>query len=272
MRTMLVTLAVLLTQLLFAQQPSSQVTNQTIIDLFKAGLGKEVLISKIKSSECSFDLSTDGLIALKKASIPDEVITAMFSKPGPQPEAQPRSLISTLAPGIYYFDSTTSSYVECDASVLTNQKAGGLGEALKRSITGLFNSKEKAVLSGSSANLQFKRTQPVFTFVFDTTISGFQNANTLWSDVKSPNEFFLVKLKVQKKSREITVGKENNVKVDIGVDNDDKVAFISRKLSKGVYEVQPQNSLKPGEYCFMFAASSMYQGSTHKVFDFGVSY
>lgn len=270
MRTLFLIAVLFVCQAAFGQDATEQVTNKTIIDLYKAGLGKEVLISKIKSSNCSFDVSTDGLITLKKANIPDEVIAAMLSKPTAAPASLPTNPVSSLAPGIYYFDSTTKSYVECDASVLTNQKSGGFGDALKRSISGLFNSKEKASLSGASANLQFKGTTPIFTFVFDTTIVGFQNANTLWSDVKSPNEFFLVKLKVEKKSREITVGKGNSVKVDIGVDNDDKVMFISKKVSKGVYEVQPQNPLKSGEYCFMFAASSMYQGSTHKVFDFGV--
>jgi hypothetical protein len=68
------------------------------------------------------------------------------------------------------------------------------------------------------------------------------------------------------------VGKENNIKSDVGIDDDVKVTFNSKKLSKGVYEITPAVPLKSGEYCFMFAASSMAAGQTHKVYDFSITY
>jgi uncharacterized protein (UPF0548 family) len=68
------------------------------------------------------------------------------------------------------------------------------------------------------------------------------------------------------------VGKENNIKSDMGIDDDVKLAFTSKKTSKGIYEITPSVPLKTGEYCFMFAASSMAAGQTHKVYDFSIRY
>lgn len=253
-------------------QTTEVLTNQTIIQLQKAGLGKEVIKAKIQSSVCNFDLSTDGLIALKKAAIADEVINAMLLKastPNPTPAKEEVSAMP-LTSGIYYFDTTTNKYIEFDPSVLTNQKSGGLGESVKRSITGLFNAKQRASLSGKEAAMKINSNRPVFLFVFDTTAGGFSNSNTVWSSVQSPNEFFLVRLTVNKNSREVVVGKENNVKSDMGIDDELKVPFTTKKLKKGLYEVTPTTTLQSGEYCFMFAASSMYAGQTHKVYDFSV--
>lgn len=256
-------------------QTEEVVTNQTIIQLQKAGLGKDVIKAKIQSSTCNFDLSIDGLIALKKAAIPDDVISVMLSKASTPDATSPNQNNNSvkeikLSSGIYYLESEDNKYKELDPSILTNQKSGGFGETLKRSVTGLFNAKQRASMSGKEANMKIKTIRPVFLFVFDTTAGGFSNSNTIWSTVQSPNEFFLVKLTVNKNSREVVVGKENNVKSDVGIDDDLKISFTTQKLKKGVYEVTPTTTLQAGEYCFMFAASSMYAGQTHKVYDFSV--
>jgi hypothetical protein len=55
-------------------------TNESIIKMVNAGLKAEMITRKIEASRVDFGLSTDGLIALKKANVPDEVITAMQEK------------------------------------------------------------------------------------------------------------------------------------------------------------------------------------------------
>ncbi len=272
MKFIILLLALLLILNANAQQ-TEVITNHTIIQLHTAGLGKEVIKAKIQSASCNFDLSTDGLIALKKAAIPEEVIAAMLSKINTQTSTSQHTNTQasiSLSSGIYYYDSSDNKHRELDPSILTNQKSGGLGETLKRSVTGLFNAKLRSSLSGKEANTKIKTNRPIFHFVFDTTAGGFGNSNTVWSSVQSPNEFFLVKLTVNKGSREVVVGKENNVKSDIGIEDELKIPFTTRKIQKGVYEVIPTTALQNGEYCFMFAASSMYAGQTHKVYDFGI--
>lgn len=262
--------------IVYGQQHGSAdtITNQTIIQLHKAGLSGAILKSKIESSPTSFDLSVDGLIALKKAGISDEVIQAMLTKTS-QPISTPQTSgdpVLILESGIYYIDSVSKETIPLEASILTNQKRGGFGEALKRSlISPLINAKIRASLSGSSANEVLQQKKPTFVFVFDTIHQGGLNNNfTYFGAVQSPNEFFLVMLTVSKNSREVVVGKSNAVSSDIGIEDKLKIKFTFTKKRKGVFEVVPESPLPPGEYCFMYAASSLYSGMTHKVYDFSI--
>ena len=62
------------------------VTNQDIISMTKAGLDQNIIINKIRTSNAKFDLSTNGLIELKKENVPDLVVHVMLEansrKPG----------------------------------------------------------------------------------------------------------------------------------------------------------------------------------------------
>lgn len=66
------------------------------------------------------------------------------------------------------------------------------------------------------------------------------------------------------------VGKSNNVSSSQGIDEKQKIAFQYQKLKKGVYLVTTTSKLTEGEYCFMFASASLYEGVARKVFDFSV--
>lgn len=52
-------------------------TNADVMKLAEAKLPDSVIISKIKSSSCNFDVSTDALIKLKSASVSDSVVQAI---------------------------------------------------------------------------------------------------------------------------------------------------------------------------------------------------
>jgi hypothetical protein len=54
--------------------------NAAVIRLVAAGLSADVVVLKIERSGGAFDTSTDGLIALKNAHVPDGVIRAMLLK------------------------------------------------------------------------------------------------------------------------------------------------------------------------------------------------
>jgi hypothetical protein len=64
------------------------------------------------------------------------------------------------------------------------------------------------------------------------------------------------------------VGKENNIKSHYGIDDEVKATFNAQKLRNRIYEVSTSTKRKTGEYCLMFAASSMSAGKTHQVYDF----
>lgn len=54
------------------------ITNKEIISMTSAGLSKDIIINKIRSSKSNFDISTDALIELKKAGVADEVVAAII--------------------------------------------------------------------------------------------------------------------------------------------------------------------------------------------------
>jgi len=65
----------------------TELTNKDILDMNKTGLPPEILVAKIKSSQCNFDTSPAALQALKSAGIADKVILAMVEAPVGEPKA-----------------------------------------------------------------------------------------------------------------------------------------------------------------------------------------
>jgi hypothetical protein len=67
-----------------APQPQAEVLNNAaVIELKGLGLGENLIVDKIKTSRCDFDVSINGLKQLKAAAVPDAVIRAMLAvKPG----------------------------------------------------------------------------------------------------------------------------------------------------------------------------------------------
>lgn len=252
-----------------AQTKPDTLTNQSVIQLHNLGMGKEIIIAKIQGTPSSFDVSTDALIALKKAGVADEVVTAMLTKS--TAEAAKQSIANQQSAGLYYVNPVNKDYVQLEPTVLTNSKTGGLGSALKKGLTyGLSNSKIKATVDGTTSRTVVATNSPIFLFVFDATAIGGLN-NNYFSSAQSPNEFFLVELNPDKDSREIIVGKSNIVGSNIGIPDDSKIDFNSKKTKTGTYEVSFSKPLPPGEYCFLSASSSMAAGTTgNKVYDFTI--
>ncbi|MEP7212735.1 MAG: hypothetical protein ABI791_06655 [Acidobacteriota bacterium] len=67
-----------LTGAIYAQQET--LANGDVAAMTAAGLSADVIITKIQASKNRFDVSTTALIELKKAGVPDNVITLMLSK------------------------------------------------------------------------------------------------------------------------------------------------------------------------------------------------
>jgi hypothetical protein len=258
-----------------AQGKRDTLLNTTVIELHTAGLSSDIIKSKIQSTVCAFDLSTDALIALKKGGVSDDVVTAMITKTTQSAHA-PADTASPILPGIYYCKGTPCALTELEASVYSQTKSGsGMLTALSY---GIAKTKMKSTLSGSEANLQIEEKSPVFYFYFDPGSSnnfGTTEGHPFWfTSVSSPNEFLLVKFAITKKSREVVTGSWNEYAgISSGIDDKNKVAFKYEKLSKGVYKVYFEKPLKSGEYSFMYAGSSGGANGgapLQKVYDFGI--
>jgi hypothetical protein len=70
--------AQILSAAIFAQ--TEILTNNQIVLMTQAGLGKELIIKKIKESAGKYDVSAQNLIELKKAGVDDSVIETMMEK------------------------------------------------------------------------------------------------------------------------------------------------------------------------------------------------
>lgn len=80
MRTSLIlTLALMAASAALAADPP--LGNADVIAMVKAGLSADVILAKIESSPTAFDTSTDGLVGLGEAKVPDSVIKAMMARP-----------------------------------------------------------------------------------------------------------------------------------------------------------------------------------------------
>jgi len=61
-----------------AQQNSKTLTNQDVISMVKSMLPESVILSAIKTNDDDFDVSANGLIALKKAGVTAKIMEAML--------------------------------------------------------------------------------------------------------------------------------------------------------------------------------------------------
>ena len=59
---------------------TEKLSNADVVQLAQSGLGKELIINKIKNSDCSFDVSVNGLVELKKAGVDDVIVAVMMEK------------------------------------------------------------------------------------------------------------------------------------------------------------------------------------------------
>jgi hypothetical protein len=75
---------------------SGMLTNSDILDMNKAGLPPNVLVAKIKASQCGFDTSPSQLKQLKAEGLTDAVILAMVEATGQPKSASPADNIPSV--------------------------------------------------------------------------------------------------------------------------------------------------------------------------------
>ena len=257
--------------------------NAEVVTLVKAGLPDETVIAKIRSGKTDFDLSTDGLIALKTAGVSGAVMAAMIN-PAPAPQVAELSVDSIDPqvphyPGLYILEKTKADgkMTRIDPTMSNQARTSNvLGYALTM---GLASASIKASIPGESAKVQTSNRRPVFYAFFEESVPrALQNANSsTWASgvgttTSSPAEVSLVRFAEGDNRRDAKVGRINIGGSKTGVMEKDQVAFDSEMLRPGVYRVTPKADLAPGEYGFIQALSGGgTQGAmTARVFDFGV--
>lgn len=294
---LLVTTALISVPTIFAQTKPEILTNEKIIQLLKLGLSENVVVEKIRQSECQCDTSTNGLTKLKAAKVSDAIILAMLnSSPGSYSETPPnreknqtRIEVETVSvpdkkssgatdaflrkiaePGIYIYENGEMKQIE--PSVFSGSKTNPLMGVMT---CGIKKTKFRAKVRGRSANMQTSNVQSEFYFVFNPEYknSGATMAGLFWGmPATSPAEFMLVQMNQKENSREAVVGEYGTFTgVSMGARDKDIREYSFEKLKPGIYKVVPKAALATGEYCFYYAGNVTGLGiAGGKVFDFAV--
>jgi hypothetical protein len=220
----------------FAQ---GMLTNDSVIKMWKGGVGEQVILTTIKSSPASFTTSPDDLLALKAAGVTDKIMEAMIGKrssggraPGKGATKAPAVPVAAApaAPpavheiGVYFLKDNAWTDLSPE---LINWKTVGVLKSI--GTVGIVKEDRSGHLNGlhSGTPLPWPVTLLVYTPP-DTAIS----------------EYRLIRLHQTKDIREFRTG------VDGGKTSGGLVPFDSTKIAERTYQIKPRGS-DPGEYGLM---------------------
>ena len=233
-------------------------TNDSVIQMVKAGLPEAVVIAKIKGTATKFDLKTDSLVGLKKAGVSDKVLEAMLAAgSGSAAAAAPAPTTAMPAPPA----PAVAAGALKNQDVIYQLVAGKYVEMFATSANletnmAFFQSKSEVVLEGKKAQFRTTDKQPVFLSTYSST--------------DAP----LVRLKQgdDHNDRNLKIGSGAFMPFGgtqkMGVRNEDKIAINIERDARGFYKVTPASPLPPGEYGFILATG--FGAGSGKIYDFGV--
>lgn len=248
--------------------------NKSIVTLVGAGIGPDLIIDKINTEMCGYDVSMDSIIALKQKGVGDEVIGAMVRRcatlgqergiSGDNSSADPLVMHS---PGIYAFERNAD-----DAVLRMVRPSKSSGEKTTGNGSLIFPFKTKMVIPGANSHISVPASAPEFYFYFDVSdekVSDFGMEDS--AAAQSPSEFTLVALTPKKDRRELTVGKASfylgvAVGVKKGVDSKSSLPFEVSEVAAGIFKVVPADTLAVGEYAFVFTGAN----GAARIYDFSV--
>lgn len=243
----------------YCQETEEILTNQTVVDMVKLGLGDPVIISKIKISKTNFDVTTSALIDLKAQGISDAIFTSMIEskEKNKSTTINQNDPFSPHSPGFYYFNKQENKLVKIDASIASETKSNTLATAFTY---GIAKTKMRRVIAGLTAKTKVIENSPVFYFYPPAYVQ-----NQMATSLETPNEYLLYEFKANEegKSREVVIGKFNAYSQQSGIESEKIIAFDYIKKNDFVYEINLSTPLTSGEFAFMPVA-----GAGGRVYDF----
>jgi DNA-directed RNA polymerase subunit H (RpoH/RPB5) len=257
--------------------------NDDVIQLHNGKLGKDLILKKINLSQCNFNTSTESLIALKNAGVPEAITKVMMDpttstvtsnavavalKDHPTNLPPPTKL---SVPGIYYEQfAPKTDYVMIEPTTTNQTKKGGFGESLGNHYSGGISGISTRVgLSGVHSSTTIEDKRPVFYFYLSLDGKDVNQVKESTEEgVASPKEFVLVKATQTKRGREIQIARKSAFADEEGFAKG-VVDFKIVKVSDRLYKVYFTNDVPAGEYAFYYNKSSD-QKSSLKLYDFSL--
>jgi hypothetical protein len=266
------------------------VRNQDVVDLYNGKVPKDVITKKIQYSDCDFSTTTEAMIQLKVAKIPEQLVKVMMEpKRAAKQSSNPNLIAGSLPvhpdnlptpsrgsiaePGIYYeeFSKKPLRYEQLEPTTTNNTKKGSVGEAAANSVTyGMVGTKQKVGLTNPSANFVIEDNRPVFYMVLagNTRKNMDDAAESIFGGVASPNDFVLLRVKASNRGREFVIGRESSYTSETGF-GEGAVPFRFKKISNTLYKLYFEQDISAAEYAFFYNKGSEFSSSI-KLFDFSL--
>lgn len=280
MRKALLAIFLVLTCSLLAAQQA--LNNDAVIKMVKAGLSDDIIIATINSQPGSFDVSTDGLIALKAGGASDKLVAAIITRHSAPATGAPAPTSAATAPdpddpnsphdiGVYLMTRTP----EGRPKMVFIDRAGEAGVKTANVVGAAFSygiakAKLKAEIPGAHAPTRTSESRPIFYMYFPemSSLGSFGGTDM----ISSPNQFSLLLLEEKKDHRETQVAKMGFGSANVGTDQKRSYLFTAQRVKSGMYKVTPNEDLKVGEYAFLMATEGAGKatGTQVVIYDFGV--
>jgi len=263
-----------------APTPTGQSTPRTtnnadIIKLVQAGYSDDTILSAINEASGGYDVSPDGLAALKRAGVSDKVVAAIRQRAESLVQAEAsKTVLSTLAAqdpndpmalhyvGIYMTTATPDGkgkMVQIKQAASSENLEAGFAPGLS---FGLAKAKIQDRIAGAHAAIRTQERSPVFYmyltsngYMYDvaTTYLEKRAASGAPSNFGSPSQFSLISMEDKKDYREMEVGRLGLGGEKDTLDEKQMIKFNAEQIRPNVFKVTPETALKPGEYAFVAA-------------------
>lgn len=237
---------------------STALTNMGIIEMHKSGLSTEIILSSIETSVCKFNLSSTGLVALKKAGIDDAVIKYMIDKQANKGGSPTISSTSSTD------KKNTGNSLKAEKGIsipLLNHvfysSSPTVAKPLEKSVAGI---RTKQGIVTASVLYQLEGGKSTLRLSKEESSSFLINTG---SDVLP--ELVLYTLQPAKDKREVITMKASPTGMKTG---QSVITIDITRTGNGIYKITPGKKLESGEYCFTGKPS---QGSiSAEAFAFGI--
>ena len=242
--------------------------NASVIALSRAGLGSEVVLAKVSALPCNYDVSTGGLLALRAAGVAPAVVAAMVRRcagtvAGEVPGAGGAD--ARHAAGIYLAGAKP------DQQLIQLRPAATVG--IKRTGNGslLFPRRATLTVAQPHAQVRTQSGRPTFHFYFDPVDEKVNTFGTAASEAaQSPNEFSLVRFRIDRDTRQLVVGRGQPLANVEGLDPRIALPFAIEQVGEGHFRISFATDLMQGEYGFVLVGEGPRNRVLYRIFDFAV--